>query len=63
MVQGVLGAAELAERLGVSRELVSQWLKRGKLPEPDQRLAMGPVWRETTITTWLAKRYEQDMDQ
>ena len=52
----LLGTAELAERLGVSRELVSQWLKRGKLPEPDERLAMGPVWRESTISRWEEER-------
>ena len=50
-----MGIAEIAQRAGVSRQTVAQWHVRGKLPEPDARLAMGPVWRETTIEAWLTK--------
>jgi predicted DNA-binding transcriptional regulator AlpA len=52
----LLGIAEIAARLGVPRATVAQWHVRGKLPEPDARLAMGPVWREQTIATWERKR-------
>lgn len=51
-----MGIAEIAQRAGVSRQTVAQWHARSKLPEPDARLAMGPVWRETTIEAWLAAR-------
>jgi DNA-binding transcriptional regulator YiaG len=52
----MLGTAELAAHLGISRELTSQWFRRAKLPEPDQRLAMGPVWRVETILAWERAR-------
>ena len=51
-----MGIAEIAQRAGVPRQTVAQWHARGKLPEPDARLAMGPVWRETAIESWLAAR-------
>lgn len=49
-----MGIAEIAEQLGMRRQTVAQWHARAKLPPPDGQLAMGPVWRETTIEAWLA---------
>lgn len=51
-----MGVAEIAQRIGKPRNVVAQWVVRGKLPEPDARLAMGPVWREETIEAWLTER-------
>jgi hypothetical protein len=53
-VQTLYGVSEIAEALGVSRGLVSQWVKRGKLPLPDAELAMGKVWTAETIEPWIA---------
>ncbi|HSX21146.1 MAG TPA: hypothetical protein VLE97_00035 [Gaiellaceae bacterium] len=53
------GIAEIAEALGVTRGLVAQWNFRGKLPEPDAALAMGPVWTAKTIEPWLARANPQ----
>lgn len=50
------GIAEIAAALGVSRGLVAKWNERGRLPEPDQRLAAGPVWFEKTIAPWLKEQ-------
>lgn len=50
-----VGIAEIAERLGVPRQTVAQWHLRKKLPAPDARLAMGPVWREETVTAWISE--------
>jgi hypothetical protein len=47
------GVSEIAQALGVSPGLVAQWHKRGKLPEPDARLAMGPVWAARSVEPWL----------
>ena len=50
-----LGIAEIAQLVGASRQTVGQWHTRGKLPEPDARLAMGPVWSVETIRHFLAQ--------
>jgi predicted site-specific integrase-resolvase len=50
------GIAEIARALGVSRGLVAQWHKRGKLPEPTARLASGPVWTAKTIEPWIRRQ-------
>jgi len=41
--------------LGVDRPLVRTWYHRGRLPEPDARLAATPVWRVSTIEAWRSK--------
>lgn len=41
----LVGVAEIAERLGWDRRKVSIYDKRGLLPPPIARLAMGQVWR------------------
>ena len=50
------GIAEIAQALGIRPGTVSLWRHRGKLPEPDVELAMGPVWTEATILPWLAAK-------
>lgn len=47
------GVKEIAQALGVRPDTVSQWLARGKLPAPDQRLSAGPVWLAATIEPWI----------
>lgn len=53
------GVAEIADELGVSRVTVAQWLKRGKMPAPDARLAMGPVWKARTIRPWIKRKTKE----
>lgn len=52
----VYGIKEIAEALGARRQTVSQWFKRGHLPDPDERLASGPVWLAKTIEPWINKQ-------
>lgn len=40
----LLGTAEVADAVGVTSQAVSNWIKRGQVPEPFARLRMGPVW-------------------
>lgn len=49
----VYGIAEIAKALEERRQTVAQWHLRGKLPPPDEVLAMGPVWLAETIRPWL----------
>jgi hypothetical protein len=49
----IYGVAEVAAKLGAKPGTVSAWVRRGKMPEPDARLSMGPVWLATTIEPWM----------
>lgn len=48
-----VGIAEIAAMCGMPRKTVAVWKVRGKLPPPDQDLAMGPVWERAVIERWL----------
>jgi len=47
------GLAEIADAIGISRNLARQWLRRGKLPAPTARLAMGPLWTGRVIERFI----------
>jgi transcriptional regulator with XRE-family HTH domain len=49
------GIAEIADALGVGRQLVAAWRRRRShgMPEPDEELASGPVWLGRTIEPWI----------
>jgi hypothetical protein len=55
MPSKLYGIAEIAEALGLTRQAVTVWRKRGSwgLPEPDAELSSGPVWQGETIEPWL----------
>lgn len=60
-LMGVLmGQAEIADRLGVSRQRVQQLIARGDWPKPFETLAMGKVWRTEDIEAWIAKNRRDD---
>ena len=48
------GLAEVASLAGVSRTRAGQLANHPDFPEPVQRLAMGPIWRESDVTKFLA---------
>ena len=67
----IVGRAEVArmfhhrDRPGdpMPEESVSRWIAEGVLPDPDAVLAIGRVWRRSTIVKWANKtgrelRYE-----
>ncbi len=50
------GAQELAAAVGVERANVSMWLAHDhyEIPQPDVRLACGPVWLDSVaLRAWL----------
>jgi transposase len=49
----VVGAKEIAERLGVPANTVHVWRKRGVLPEPDGFVSGMPAWKWATIRNRL----------
>jgi predicted DNA-binding transcriptional regulator AlpA len=51
-VHHLVGAAEIAQMLGVSRQRVQQLISRDDFPEPEVTLAMGKVWRRADVIAW-----------
>lgn len=51
-----VGLAEAAEILGWSKQQVSEYIKRGKFPEPIHRLASGPIWTKKQIEDYRDAR-------
>jgi predicted DNA-binding transcriptional regulator AlpA len=55
----VLDATALGQRLGLKRGTVLAYLSRrnfGRIPKPNRKLAMGPVWFERTVEEWEKRR-------
>src|SRR5581483_2409752 len=56
----LVGMAEIAEILGVSRQRVAQLIETYKdFPEPEVELTAGRVWSRTAIETWIAAHPER----
>lgn len=51
----IYGIAEIADTVGIGRQLVAAWRRRRShgMPEPDAELASGPVWLGHTIEPWI----------
>jgi hypothetical protein len=59
----VLDATALGERLGLKRDTVLTYLSRRnfeRIPRPNRKLAMGPLWFEGSVAEWEAKRAAGD---
>lgn len=48
-----MGQAEIADRLGVSRQRVQQLTNKPNWPDPFDVLAMGKVWWIKDIEQWI----------
>jgi predicted DNA-binding transcriptional regulator AlpA len=54
----VLDATALGRRLGFKRDTVLAYLSRRnfrRIPRPNRKLAMGPIWYERSVREWIAK--------
>ncbi|SCF01469.1 Helix-turn-helix domain-containing protein [Micromonospora echinospora] len=51
----VMGTAEIAEYLGVSRQWVEVLSKRRDFPEPSATLKAGRIWRTEDVERWAAE--------
>lgn len=49
----VMGAAEIADRLGVVRQRAYQIVNRKGFPDPIAHLAMGQVWDAADVEAWI----------
>lgn len=52
MSHHLMGAAEVAEFLQISRQRVLQLRQRPDFPEPVSVLASGPVWESADVERW-----------
>ena len=52
----LVGHAEVAEILGVSKQHLSVYIKRGKLPPTLQVLASGPIWTRQSILDYKSSQ-------
>ena len=51
----LLGTAEVAEVLGVSKQRIHALRKMAEFPDPIKTLASTPLWSKADITAFLAK--------
>jgi predicted DNA-binding transcriptional regulator AlpA len=56
----LMGAAEIADRLGVSRQRVQQLITRADWPAPFATLEMGRVWRAEDVEAWIREHRPAD---
>lgn len=48
----LVGAQEIADLFGVSRQRVHQWRELPDFPKPVSKLAMGLLWYEPEVLEW-----------
>lgn len=51
----LMGVAEIAARLNVSKQRADQLTRTGSFPKPVSELASGRIWRAGDVTKWIAK--------
>jgi prophage regulatory protein len=51
----LMGAWEIRQRLGYTREWVQRLIVRRDFPEPYQTLRMGSVWDAEDVDAWIAE--------
>lgn len=57
----LMGAYEIRQRLGYSREWVQRLITRRDFPEPYQVLRMGSVWDADDVEEWI-REYRPGID-
>jgi predicted DNA-binding transcriptional regulator AlpA len=54
-VSALMGSAEIAALLDVSRQRVQQLINQPDFPSPIAQLAMGKVWCKDDVISWAQK--------
>jgi prophage regulatory protein len=52
----LMGAAEIQERLGVSRQRTYIIINRRDFPAPIATLKMGQVWLKSDVEAWIVEK-------
>lgn len=56
MSDRLLTTEDIAALLGVERDTVSSYKSRGQMPAPDQQYGRTPLWKHSTIQSWIKTR-------
>lgn len=56
-----MGAGEIGDRLGVSRQRVQQLAARDNFPKPYDELQMGKVWLIKDVEAWI-REHRPDLE-
>jgi prophage regulatory protein len=51
----LVGVAEVAAMLGVTRQRVNQLVSRPDFPKPEVELSAGRIWRREEVETWARR--------
>lgn len=52
----IVGLTEIAQRAGVQKQAVANWVRRHEgFPQPLETLATGSVWLWTPVKAWLIR--------
>ncbi|MBV9580073.1 MAG: hypothetical protein JO057_15910 [Chloroflexi bacterium] len=51
----LLGVAEVADALDVSKQRVTQLMQAGSFPAPTARLRAGPIWRRASVAAFVRR--------
>lgn len=51
----VVGLAEVADLLGVSKRTATRYAARADFPKPAAQLAMGPIWWTEDVEQWARR--------
>lgn len=54
-VHHLVGVAEIAELLKVTRQRVQQLTQRDDFPDPEAVLSAGKVWKRSDVEAWAKK--------
>jgi predicted DNA-binding transcriptional regulator AlpA len=54
-VHHLVGVAEIAEMLGVTRQRVHQLMQLEGFPEPTAELSAGRIWLRTDVEKWARR--------
>lgn len=58
----LMGAWEIRQRVGYSREWVQRLISRRDFPKPYQTLRMGSVWDARDVEAWIAE-YRPELNE
>ena len=54
-VHHLVGVAEIAELLNITRQRVNQLVREDGFPKPEAELSAGRIWKRSDIEAWAKK--------